>query len=71
MSLNRSIYYMKPSKNDYIQLLDSIGLTIEQARQNAFKAVNTELVKANWEIGRHIVEFEQHGEERAEYGTEL
>lgn len=62
---------MKPSKNDYIQLLDSIGLTIEQARQNAFKAVNTELVKANWEIGRHIVEYEQQGEERAEYGTEL
>lgn len=29
------------------------------------------MVKANWEIGRHIVEFEQHGEERAEYGTEL
>ncbi len=28
-------------------------------------------MKANWEIGRHIVEFEQHGKERAEYGTEL
>lgn len=28
-------------------------------------------MKANWEIGRHIVEFEQHGHERAEYGSEL
>lgn len=62
---------MKVSKNKYIQLLDSIGLTIEQARQNAVKAVNTELVKANWEIGRHVVEYEQHGQERAEYGSDL
>ena len=62
---------MKSSLNKYNQLLDSIGSTIEQARQNAFKAVNTELVKANWEIGRHIVEYEQRGQERAEYGSEL
>ena len=62
---------MKLSKNKYNQLLDSIGLAIEQGRQNAIKAVNTELVKANWESGRHIVEFEQHGQERAEYGSEL
>ena len=62
---------MKLSKNKYVQLLDSIGLTIEQARKNAIKAVNTELVKANWEIGRHIVEFEQQGNERAEYGSAL
>jgi predicted nuclease of restriction endonuclease-like (RecB) superfamily len=62
---------MKLTKAKYNELLDSIGLTIEQARQNAFKAINTELVKANWEIGRHIVEYEQHGQERAEYGSEL
>ncbi len=62
---------MKPSKTKYNDLLDNIGQTIETARQNAFKAVNTELVKANWEIGRHIVEFEQHGHERAEYGSDL
>jgi predicted nuclease of restriction endonuclease-like (RecB) superfamily len=62
---------MKPAKDNYTELLDTIGLTIETARQNAFKAVNSELVKANWEIGRHILEFEQHGEQRAEYGTDL
>ena len=62
---------MKVQKNKYSELLDSIGFTIEQARQHAIKVVNTELVKANWEIGRHIVEFEQHGQERAEYGSEL
>lgn len=58
-------------KQGYHQLLENIGLSIEAARQNAIKAINTQLVKANWEIGRHIVEFEQHGQERAEYGSEL
>ncbi|MEO6189471.1 MAG: DUF1016 N-terminal domain-containing protein, partial [Saprospiraceae bacterium] len=62
---------MKPIKNKYTDLLNNIGQTIETARQNAFKAVNTELVKANWEIGRHIVEFEQHGKEKADYGSAL
>jgi hypothetical protein len=55
----------------YKFLLDSIGQTIQVARQNAIKAVNTELVKANWENGRHIIEYEQHGNERAEYGTDI
>ena len=59
------------AKTNYTRLLKDIGLTIETARQNAVKAINTELVKANWEIGRHIVEFEQQGNERAEYGTDL
>lgn len=62
---------MKLSKNKYSRLLENIGLTIEEARQNAIKAVNAELVKANWEIGRHIVEFEQRGQDRADYGSEL
>ena len=59
------------TKPNYNKLLAAIGLAIETARQNAIKAVNTELVKANWEIGRHIVEFEQQGNERAEYGSAL
>jgi hypothetical protein len=42
-----------------------------RARENAVRAVNNELVKANWEIGRHIVEFEQDGKEKAEYGSSL
>lgn len=62
---------MKVSKNKYNQLLAVIGLTIETARSNAIKAVNAQLVKANWEIGRHIIEFEQEGNERAEYGSDL
>ena len=62
---------MKLIKQKYENLLANIGTAIETARQNAVRAINTELVKANWEIGRHIVEYEQHGEERAEYGSDL
>ncbi len=62
---------MKLQKPKYKKLLADIGVTIENARQNAVRAINTELVKANWEIGRHIVQFEQQGTERAEYGSTL
>ncbi len=55
----------------YQKLVDSIGITIESARQRAIQAVNNELLKANWEIGRYIVEYEQHGNEKAEYGSSL
>lgn len=58
-------------KPKYAKLLASIGNTIEIARQNAVRVIDIELVKANFEIGRHIVEFEQHGEQRAEYGSDL
>ena len=62
---------MNLSKNKYNQLPDNIGSTLQKARENAIKAINTELVKANWEIGRHIVEFEQQGKEKADYGSAL
>src|SRR5690606_23377096 len=62
---------MEHYNSTYDQLLHKTAVTIEQARQIAVKFVNTELVKANWEIGRHIVEYEQHGKERAEYGSDL
>jgi len=55
----------------YQRLVDSIGNTIESARKRALQAVNSELLKANWEIGKYIVEYEQHGNEKAEYGSSL
>jgi len=62
---------IKISKTKYNTLIKNIGNSIHSARQVAAKAVNAELVKANWEIGRHLVKFEQQGEERAEYGSAL
>ena len=34
-------------------------------------AVNTELLDANWQTGKYIVEYELKGKDRAEYGKQL
>jgi predicted nuclease of restriction endonuclease-like (RecB) superfamily len=52
-------------------LLSSLGELIRQARQRALRAVDAIQVQTCWEIGRHIVEFEQGGAARAEYGRKL
>ena len=44
---------------------------LEQARNKARSAVNSAMVDANWLIGRRIVEEEQRGQHKAEYGTRL
>lgn len=62
---------MSESEATYRKLIDTIGFTLQQARENAVNAVNQELVKANGEIGKHIVEFEQKGKEKAQYGSSL
>lgn len=52
-------------------LLDSLRELILGARRKALRAVDAVQVQTCWEIGRHIVEFEQGGAARAEYGTRL
>ncbi len=52
-------------------LINQLRGLIESARQQALRAVDTLQVCNCWEIGRHIVEFEQQGAERASYGTRL
>lgn len=52
-------------------LLGNLAELIRQARQQAVRAVDVIQVKTCWEIGRHIVEFEQGGEARAAYGKKL
>jgi hypothetical protein len=43
----------------------------EKAKEKAAFAVNTELLEANWQTGRYIVEFEQGGNTKARYGEQL
>lgn len=50
---------------------ESIRSILEEARSNAYRAVNSELVQAYWQIGRIIVEEEQKGKARAGYGKAL
>ena len=49
----------------------SIRAILEKARSTAYRAVNFAMVQAYWGIGRVIVEEEQRGAERAEYGKGL
>ena len=48
------------------QLLHSLRDLIQNARQRALRAVDVVQVQTCWEIGRHIVEFEQGGSTRAD-----
>ena len=54
--------------NNYINEVKEI---LKNARQKAYTAVNSAMVEAYWKIGRRIVEEEQSGRERAEYGKEI
>ncbi len=62
---------MNLKKSTYSSLKATIGQILEEGRGKAAHAVNTILVETYWQIGRHIVEYEQGGEERAAYGKEL
>lgn len=62
---------LETSDKQYKILLEQIAETFHAGRQSAAVAVNTHLVATNWKIGQYIVEFEQKGEERAEYGKGL
>jgi predicted nuclease of restriction endonuclease-like (RecB) superfamily len=56
---------------DYKGLLNQISASYSIGRQKAVMAVNTNMVATYWEIGQYIVEFEQGGKVKAEYGTGL
>ncbi|MFB1487832.1 MULTISPECIES: DUF1016 N-terminal domain-containing protein [unclassified Thiocapsa] len=53
------------------RLLDDVRALLRAARTRAFAAANAAMVDAYWQIGRRIVEEEQGGEVRAEYGSQL
>ena len=53
------------------RLYNDVRSIIETARANAYRAVNFIMVQAYWNIGRTIVEEEQKGGNRADYGTYL
>jgi hypothetical protein len=56
---------------EYGGLIGGIAELLEAARRTAARTVNALMTATYWEIGRRIVEFEQGGEKRAEYGEGL
>lgn len=58
-------------QSSYKELVEAIGKALSEGRDKAIQTVNATLIKTNWQIGHYIVEYEQKGKERAEYGAEL
>ena len=55
----------------YQQLIDSITTLWSDSKSKAFTAINEKLLDANWQTGKYIVEYEQGGKRKAEYGKQL
>ena len=56
---------------DLIKLADKIVSVIEMGKQQLAISINQTIKSTYWNVGRHIVEFEQEGNVRAKYGTSL
>ncbi|MEK6949046.1 MAG: DUF1016 N-terminal domain-containing protein [Nanoarchaeota archaeon] len=59
------------NKNMYGELVEKISELVSSARIELAKAINTKIVSTYWTIGKHVVEYEQKGKARADYGSEL
>ena len=55
----------------YSELVGAIGALLEKARAKIATTANTTLVDTYWRTGRYIVEYKQHGADRAKYGSRL
>lgn len=51
-----------------ISLITDLRSIIEQGKRQAYAAINATMISTYWNVGKRIVEEEQHGEARAEYG---
>lgn len=57
--------------HSFSDLASIIQSTHDVAQSSTIRAINRMQTMRNWLIGYYIVEFEQHGKDRAEYGTQL
>ena len=66
LAMNRELNITTADGNE---LYAAIREVLQKARQNIARSVNSAIVHAYWQVGRHIVEYEQSGEQRAKYGN--
>ncbi|MDR1052998.1 MAG: DUF1016 N-terminal domain-containing protein, partial [Planctomycetaceae bacterium] len=59
---------MKKIDKKTVSYIQEIKQILASARQEAYSAVNFAMVEAYWLIGKRIVEEEQNGKSRADYG---
>ncbi len=53
------------------RLVDDVKLIVERGLRDAYRSVNSVSIMTYWNVGKRIVEEEQHGASRAEYGSYL
>ena len=58
-------------KNNFEGLIENVFQTHCLLQENAAKAVNFNLTVRNWLVGWYIIEYEQNGDDRAQYGKRL
>ena len=66
--LNVEVFKQLIKLNEENNFIFEVKSILVHARQKAYTAVNTAMVEAYWLVGKRIVEEEQNGNERAEYG---
>jgi len=59
------------NNKQYAELIALIDTTYQQGQQRVISTIQSELVTTYWEIGKHIIEFEQGGKEKSEFGSYL
>ena len=59
------------STYNYETLKHNLKTILSKGREKAYTLVNSVLVETYWSVGKYIVEFEQNGDIKAEYGKEL
>jgi len=57
--------------NNYPELLKNITQLMDEGRSNIAQTLSRIMIQTYWEIGKNLVEYEQKGNERAEYGSKL
>ena len=62
---------MNDNLSRYETLIDGISQTYANGLEKSATAVLQAMLQTNWEIGQRIVEFEQEGKEKADYGLKL
>jgi len=55
----------------YDTLIQQISTLVTNAKRHVATTINKTLVETYWNIGKHIVEFEQQGNTRAKYGEQI
>jgi len=71
MSTEKSLSQLNQQEDDLEPLLSDLRRLVAEARHRALRAVDVIQVQTYWQVGCHLVEFEQGGSQRAAYGKRL